>query len=65
MPPYGEDGEPPFLNEWIEADESLLVLGYACISMLAASFHLYLASSSSHTTWKRQVQNNFREFRTG
>ncbi len=42
MPPYSEDGEPPFLNEWIEADESLQVLGYSCISMLAAALHLYL-----------------------
>jgi hypothetical protein len=42
VPPYGEDGEPPFLREWIEADESLHVLAYSCISMLGASLHLYL-----------------------
>lgn len=42
VPPYSEDGEPPFLDEWMEADESLQVLGYSCISMLAAAFHLYL-----------------------
>jgi len=23
VPPYSEDDEPPFLSEWIEADESL------------------------------------------
>lgn len=40
--PYSEDGEPPFLTEWIEADDSLQVLGHACVSMLSASFHLYL-----------------------
>ena len=39
-PPYSEDGEPPFLAEWLEADESLQVLGYSCISMLAASLQL-------------------------
>jgi hypothetical protein len=50
VPPYSEDGEPPFLNEWIEADESLQVLGYACISMLAASFHLYLK------TWESELR---------
>jgi len=49
VPPYSEDGEPPFLAEWIEADESLHVLGRSCISMLAASFHLYLK------TWERQI----------
>lgn len=39
-----EDGEPPFLEEWLEADESLHVLAYSCISMLAAALHLYLES---------------------
>lgn len=42
VPQYSEDGEPPFLEEWIEADESLHVLAYSCISMLAAAMHLYL-----------------------
>ncbi len=49
VPPYSEDGEPHFLAEWIEADESLNVLGRSCISMLAASFHLYLK------TWEHQI----------
>ena len=47
VPPYSEDGEPPFLDEWLEADESLQVLGYACVSMLAAALHLYLKSWES------------------
>lgn len=42
VPPYSEDGEPPFLKERIEADESLHVLAYSCVSMLAAAMHLYL-----------------------
>ena len=41
VPPYSEDAEPPFLSEWLEADDSLQVLGRSCISMLAASVHLY------------------------
>ena len=44
VPPYSEDGEPPFLEEWIEADESLHLLAYSGISMLAAALHLYLES---------------------
>ncbi len=44
VPPYSEDGEPPFLDEWLEADESLHVLAYSCISMLSAALHLYLES---------------------
>ena len=42
VPPYSEDSEPPFMKEWLEADESLHVLAYSCISMLAAALHLYL-----------------------
>ena len=51
VPPYSEDGdgEPPFLVEWMEADESLQVLGYSCISMVAATFHLYLK------TWEAEL----------
>lgn len=41
-PPYSEDTEPPFLTEWIDADESLEVLGQMCVSMLAATLHLYV-----------------------
>jgi hypothetical protein len=50
VPPYSEDAEPFFLNEWIEADESLQVLGYACISMLAAALHLYFK------TWEAELR---------
>jgi hypothetical protein len=47
-PPYSEDSEPPFVSEWLEADESLHVLGYACVSMLAAALHLYFQ------TWEQK-----------
>jgi len=62
--PYREDGEPPFLDEWLEADESLQVVGYSCISMLAAAFHLYLK------TWEAMLGvsdgNSFKaEFKVG
>lgn len=47
IPPYSESEEPPFLEEWIEADDSLHFLGYTCISMLSAALHLYLR------TWEK------------
>lgn len=49
IPPCSEDPEPAFLEEWLEAEESLQVLGRTCISMLAAVFHLYFK------TWERQI----------
>lgn len=49
VPPYSEDAEPAYLSEWLEADESLQVLGGVCVSMLSASFHLYFK------TWEHQL----------
>jgi hypothetical protein len=42
--------EPTYLGEWMEADESLHVLAYACISMLAAALLLYFK------TWETLVR---------
>jgi hypothetical protein len=41
-PPYSEDGDPPFELAWKQADDSLTLLGGACISMLAGSLHVFL-----------------------
>jgi tRNA(Ile)-lysidine synthase len=46
---YIEDPEPAFLSEWLEAEESLQVIGRACVSMLSASFNLYFK------TWEKQL----------
>lgn len=42
-PPFfdPEDGEPPFLEEWIEADDAAQVVGQSCVSLLADSVKLY------------------------
>ena len=50
--PYSEDSEPAFLVEWIEADESLQVLAYSWISMLAASLHLFFEAWISESRVK-------------
>jgi len=42
IPPYSEDSEPAFLSEWLEADESIQILGVNCISMLSAALKLFL-----------------------
>lgn len=53
-PPFSEDGEPPFLSEWIDAQTGLDVLGRACVSMLAASLKLYFQTweKELHIKWK-------------
>ena len=48
-PPYSEDGEPPFLAEWMEAEEGLQVVGRMCISMLSAALQLYFK------TWEDEL----------
>lgn len=44
IPPYSEDGEPPFLGEWMDAEQGVEIVGYTCISMLSSSLHLFLKS---------------------
>ena len=41
-PVWDGSEEPPYTSEWIAADESIQIIGYTCLSMLAASLHLYL-----------------------
>lgn len=50
--PFGvsdvEDGEPPFLVEWLEADQSLNVLGKTCLCLLQNSLTDYLKGFNQH-----------------
>lgn len=55
VPPYSEDSEPPFLSEWIEADELREVTGRCCLSMLSASLQLYFK------TWEHELGLNCSE----
>ncbi len=48
-PPYSEDGEPPFLTEWQEADLGSKVLGQTCVSMLSEALKLYFQ------TWEAEL----------
>jgi hypothetical protein len=49
VPPYSEDPEPAFMEEWVAAGTAVQVLGRTCISMLAAALKLYF------TTWDKQL----------
>jgi hypothetical protein len=40
-PPYSEDGEPPFLEEWLDAETSIELVGLACVSLLSDALKLY------------------------
>lgn len=63
LPSYCEDAEPAFLSEWLEADESVHVLGYSCISMLAAALHLYFKTwvAKSGIPVSEKLKSHFRE----
>lgn len=52
VPPYSEDGEPPYVSEWIDADELREVAGRCCLSMLSASLQLYFK------TWEHNLGLN-------
>ena len=67
MPPYSEDGdgEPPFTAEWQEAEDSLQVLGYTCLSMLSNSLKLYFTTVEreyrfcAHKEFKSEFKKGF------
>jgi len=40
-PPYSEDPEPPFLEEWMNAATGINVVGQSCVSLLSDSLKLY------------------------
>jgi len=42
IPLYSEDGEPPFLEEWMDAEQGTDTVGHVCISMLSSSLQLFL-----------------------
>lgn len=39
--------EPPFLQEWQEADESIMVIGHWCLCMVQSTLNTYLRDSIS------------------
>ena len=53
-PPYSEDPEPPFQDEYGESKDSIEVLGQLCLSMLSNSLKLYLDETAA------EVQRRFR-----
>jgi hypothetical protein len=41
-PPYSEDSEPAFLNEWMDAEDALALLGQCVASLLSDRLKLYI-----------------------
>jgi hypothetical protein len=54
VPPYSEDGEPPFLEEWMDAEQGVDTVGHVCISMLSSSLQLFLK------TWVNRIEEEYR-----
>ncbi|HEX4785436.1 MAG TPA: hypothetical protein VH350_13925 [Candidatus Sulfotelmatobacter sp.] len=52
IPPYSEDSEPPFLTEWLEANEMLQVTGRCCLSLLSGSLQLFF-KTLGEKPWNR------------
>jgi hypothetical protein len=61
--PYSEDPEPPFLEEWIEANIGIGTVGYTALSMLSSSLQLFLKEwvDRLKTNRGRELQVNFKK----
>lgn len=64
-PPYSEDGEPPYLEEWMQANEGLEVLGRTCLSMLSPSLQLYFKTWETELGVRWEEGERDRAFRKG
>lgn len=64
-PPYSEDGEPPYLEEWMLADEESEVLGRTCLSMLSPSLQLYFKTWECELGIRWKEGERERAFRNG
>jgi len=40
-PPYSEDGEPAYLEDWLDTNTAEQILGLTCVSLLSDSLKLY------------------------
>lgn len=65
IPPYSEDGEPPFQLEWQEASDSVDVLGHMCLCLVASSLQAYLQTRVILHCEKLTEEERKRVFRKG
>ena len=64
VPPYSEDPEPAFLEEWLDADASIQVVGQTAISLLSESLKAYFIEWDSILGTRCAI--NFKgEFKSG
>lgn len=64
-PIFYENEEPPYLDEWLKADEGLEVLGRTCLSMLSPSLHLYFMFWESELRVKWEEEERKTAFKEG
>ncbi len=64
-PPYSEDGEPPFLKEWMDADASLNLVGIASVSLLSDALKLYFNLIQRHEFRFEFGENKKQAFKQG
>jgi hypothetical protein len=65
VPPYSEDPEPAFMLEWQEANDSIDVLGHACLCMLASALQAYLQTRVRLHCEELSAEDRKRVFRKG
>jgi len=55
-----ESEEPPFLSEWLDADDALKLQGQSCLSLLQRSFREYLDSTvTRHPETRPEKKGNW------
>ena len=48
-PPYSEDSEPPFLEEWMNAAAGIEIVGQSCVALLSDALKIYFNTLQHRT----------------
>ena len=65
-PPYDESGEPAYLDEWLQADVELELVGRATVSMLSEALKQFFVASEKRLWGELPCGDAFKaEFRNG
>lgn len=59
------DGEPPFMEEWSEANLALNILGRTCVSMLSSTLQLYFKTWETELRIQWEPEERKKAFKTG
>lgn len=64
-PPYSEDSEPPFLEQWLDAESGRDIVAMTCVSLLSDTLKLYFETLKARVIGFEFADSEKKAFREG